>query len=67
MEKETTYQSRSAREAQEIGYGSKSYWDYLERAAIEHREYFKKRGMTELAERMMTQSLGEALQGNDGD
>lgn len=29
------YQSQAARDAQRIGYGSKSYWDYLDKSAIE--------------------------------
>lgn len=60
------YEARSARDAQEIGYGPKSYWDYLEEAAREARDYWLRHGDPERAEEMMTQTLGESLMGNDG-
>lgn len=60
------YKSQAAKDAQKNNYGDKVYWDYLESSAIQNSKYFKKRGEKELAERMMTRSLSEALQGNDG-
>lgn len=63
----TKYKSQSAKDAQKKNYGRISYWDYLEKAAIEHSEYYEKRGLIDLAKKMMTQSLDEALQGNDGE
>ena len=47
-----TYKSQSARDAQAANYGNRSYWDYLEKKAIEYDE--------------LDRSLSEALQGNDG-
>jgi hypothetical protein len=65
MKKE--YKSQSAKEAQQRGYGDSNYWDYLDQAAQEHYDHFKNIGMENLAEKMFTQSLGEAFCGNDGD
>ena len=62
----TNYRARSAREAAEFGYGTESYWTYLEESTAETAAYFAKRGDTESAERMFTRSLSEALEGNDG-
>jgi hypothetical protein len=55
---QSAYKSQAAREAQLLGYGDKSYWDYLDEAALEH--YAKG-----LADAYM-QSLGDALRGNEG-
>ena len=55
------YQSQAARDAAESGYGDARYWDYLDQHAVELAEKFPER-----AEYFMTQSLGEALAGNDG-
>lgn len=63
----TGYTSQSARDAQERSYGKRSYWDYLERAAIETRDYYLRQHDADSAEEMMTRSLSEALRGNDGD
>jgi hypothetical protein len=52
------YRAQSARDAQATSYSDKSYWNYLEETAIEH--YGK--GVTDA----FTQSLSDALQGNDG-
>lgn len=60
------YKSQTARDAEKIKYGNGSYWDYLEETAIQYREYYLSREMPDLAEKMMTRSLEEALQGNDG-
>lgn len=62
-----TYEARSARDAQAIGYGDESYWDYLEAAAFEHRDYYLARGDIVTARTMVTQTLAEALRGNEGD
>jgi len=53
------YRAQSAREAQEMGYGSETYWNYLEQAAQEH--YVK--GVKDA----FTASLSDVLRGNDGD
>jgi hypothetical protein len=55
-----SYKARSAREAQLAGYGGPAYWDYLEEKA---EEYVRK-GINRNA---FTQTLAEALRGNDGD
>lgn len=60
------YKAQSARDAQAANYGDKAYWDYLEQAAQEHFDYFTRKGDKTRAELMFTQSLGEALMGNDG-
>lgn len=62
-----TYQSRAAQQAQEGGYGNKSYWDMLDESAMRHRDYYAERGMHADAELTTTRSLSEALMGNDGD
>lgn len=61
-----TYESQSARDAQQAGYGDESYWDYLEQSAHEKRDYYLAHGEPEVADEMMTQTLSEALRGNDG-
>lgn len=53
------YKSRAAREAQEMNYGTESYWQYLDDSAAED---FAK-GIKDA----YTQTLAEALDGNDGD
>jgi hypothetical protein len=60
------YKVQSARDAQEIGYGDESYWDYLEESAFEKHTLFKKRGDDDTANLMLTRSLSESLAGNDG-
>src|SRR5205085_11304680 len=60
----TEYTVQSARDAQRIGYGGKSYWAYLEKAAYETRDYYLRHEQPGLAEEMLTRSLGEALRGN---
>ena len=62
----TIYQSQSARDAQASGYGGESYWAYLDDAALRTRDYYLRHDDPEMAAKMLTQSLGEALQGNDG-
>jgi hypothetical protein len=64
----SSYKSQAARDAEASGYGSKSYWDYLERSAHEHHAYFVQH--PELGvdpNTMLTRSLSEALQGNEGE
>ena len=61
------YKSQAARDAQRGNYGDSSYWQYLDDSAKEHSEYFKKRGFDKEAKRMLTQSLSDALQGNNGE
>lgn len=62
-----TYKAQAARDAQAANYGDKNYWDYLEQSAHEHRDYFMRHDDPVAAELMFTQTLGEALAGNDGD
>lgn len=61
------YTVQSAIDAQARNYGTESYWDYLETSAKEAYEYYMRYGMKEVAESMLTRSLGEALSGNNGD
>lgn len=60
------YAAQSAQDAQAFHYGGRSYWDYLEKASKESRDYYLRKGDPERAELMMTRSLSEALRGNDG-
>lgn len=60
------YQSQAARDAQERSYGGESYWAYLDRAALESAAHWARKGDNDRAATMLTRSLGEALQGNDG-
>jgi threonine aldolase len=57
-----TYKSRAAREAEQSGYGSEAYWQYLDYHAQELAEKFPERAFY-----FMGRTLGEALAGNDGD
>lgn len=52
------YKSASARDAQRLGVGSKSYWDYLD----EHAKELASKGVADA----MTRTLAESLRGNDG-
>ena len=61
------YKSQAAQDAQRRNYGDANYWQYLDDAAEAHGNFFKEHGQEELAKKQFTQSLGEALQGNDGD
>lgn len=61
------YKSQAARDAQQCNYGDSHYWQYLDDASIKHSEYFKKIGDYKRAEEMLTESLGSALKGNDGE
>lgn len=61
------YKSRSAREARDSGYGDRSYWNYLEQSAHEHHDYYVRHGDQKRADEMFTQSLADALRGNEGD
>jgi hypothetical protein len=61
------YKSQAARDAARTGYGDESYWRYLDQSAQEHYDYFMARGDRERAARMLTESLSQALMGNDGD
>lgn len=60
------YKSASAREAQAIGYGTESYWDYLDEAAAEHYAY-RSDVYPNGIEDAYTASLADVLRGNDGD
>lgn len=62
-----TYKSQCARDAQRMGYGKKTYWDYLDRHAGELHDKLIELGYTpEYARTMFTRSLAESLEGNDG-
>lgn len=67
LPKPKTYKSQAARDAQAANYGGPDYWQYLDDAAQEHFDYFTKKGDDDTAAAMFTQSLAEALQGNDGE
>jgi hypothetical protein len=62
-----TYQSQAARDAQRTNYGGESYWDYLDRAALQSAAHWARKGDNDRAAAMLTRSLSEALMGNDGD
>ena len=61
------YLSRCANDAAEAGYGDESYWRRLDDAAIRHAAYYRDRGDEQTAALMLTQTLSEALAGNDGE
>lgn len=61
------YVSQAARDAQAANYGKQSYWDYLDQSAQEHYDYFMRHGDPATAESMFTQSLSDALRGNEGE
>ncbi len=63
----SAYRSQAARDAKASGYGGESYWERLDRHALDLHAYFTARGDTETAESMLTRSLGESLVGNDGE
>lgn len=62
----TKYRSQAAREAQAQGYGTESYWDYLECRAFELHGFYRAKGDWKAAEKAFTNSLTCVLQGNDG-
>jgi hypothetical protein len=64
--KTKTYISQAARDAESGKYGDATYWQYLDESAQRASEYYRKKGDMEQAERMLTRTLSEALQGNDG-
>lgn len=66
MDNAQQYKSQAARDAQAMGYGDKSYWDYLEKSASEHYAY-RSDVYPNGIENAYTQSLSEALMGNEGD
>ena len=61
------YKSQAARDAQHGKYGEESYWEYLDRSAQEHYDYYAARGDMENAQSQFTMTLSEALAGNNGD
>lgn len=63
----TDYAARSARDAQDSGYGGPDYWQYLEDHAHELHAYFLARGDDDRAREVMTRTLSDALAGNEGD
>lgn len=63
----THYTAQSARDAQRTNYGGKSYWDYLEESAHRQSQIYRDRNDSANALLMLTQSLSDALRGNDGD
>jgi hypothetical protein len=56
-----TYVSQAARDAQRAGYGSPTYWAYVDRCAAERFAYFVRRGDVAKAQSMLTSSLREVL------
>lgn len=61
------YKSQAARDAQAMNYGNETYWQYLDDSALENAAYYKKIGNNKKASEMLTRSLQEALQGNNGE
>lgn len=61
-----TYRSQAARDAAASGYGGESYPAYLDDHAQRTHDYFIRHGDPEQAARMFTQTLSEALMGNEG-
>lgn len=61
------YEAQAAKDAQAANYGDESYWAYLDDSAKRHHAYFLARGDEAQAVRMMTQTLSEALRGNNGE
>jgi hypothetical protein len=62
---EMSYEFQAARDAQSMGY-SERYCRYLDESSREHYDYFLRRGDHDTAESILTRSLSEALQGNEG-
>lgn len=60
------YTVQAARDAQASGYGDRAYWNYLEDSAYVYHRYYTDKGDHATAAKMLTRSLGEALQGNNG-
>jgi hypothetical protein len=61
------YVSQAARDAESGKYGDVTYWEYLDESAQRASDYFTEKGNLKQAERMLTRSLWEALEGNDGE
>lgn len=59
-------EARSARDARDMAYGERDYWEYLEHAAKEARDFWLRQGDAVRAREMMTRTLSEALAGNEG-
>jgi len=66
MNKKIKFKSQAARDAQRMNYGDLYYWEYLDESCIEHSKYYNDIGNKKLAKEMLTRSLVESLQGNDG-
>ena len=60
-----TYKSRAAQEAQASGYGSQSYWDYLDEHALELHDRCLSYRDTKGAAHILTRTLAESLTGNE--
>jgi hypothetical protein len=60
------YKSQAARDAQDAGYGDERHWTYLDSAAAEQSDYWRRQGDEGKAAEMLTRSLSEALRGNEG-
>lgn len=63
---ESEYTVQAAIDAQAQGYGDARYWDYLEEIGKEYYAKFMAKGLEKTARKMMTRSLSESLQWNDG-
>ena len=67
MSTPTRYESRAANDARDMSYGTEDYWQYLDDAARDNRDYFRRHPELGIdPESMMTRTLSEALAGNDG-
>ncbi len=60
------YTVQAAKDAQKAGYGTKSYWDYLEAHGKELQAKFLARGDHDNADLIMNRSLVECMKGNNG-
>jgi hypothetical protein len=58
------YTTQAARDA--FRWQGKRYADHIEQSALEMAARFKARGQHDEARKMVTRTIGEALQGNDG-
>jgi hypothetical protein len=61
------HRSQAARDAERANYGDAGYHKYLDEHALEMAAKFTIKGDHEMANWILTRSLGEALRGNDGD
>lgn len=61
------FKSQAARDAQTQNFGTPDYWQYLDQQAQEHYNHYIRKGDPQTAQKMLTRSLAESLQGNNGE